>query len=95
MALEPLRPSERGPVASRPRVSDSPVLTTERFPRRERIYPRSGIRPSSFGWIPPAAGGEEDVDPIAQLDAAFVNMTLEFSRFLPELFSALGGETRG
>jgi DNA recombination-dependent growth factor C len=38
---------------------------------------------------------EEDIDPIAQLDAAFVNMTLELSRFLPELFSALGGETRG
>ena len=35
----------------------------------------------------------EDEDPIAKLDAAFVNMTLEFSRFLPELFSALGGET--
>ena len=36
----------------------------------------------------------EDEDPIAKLDAAFVNMTLEFSRFLPELFSALGGELR-
>jgi recombination associated protein RdgC len=36
----------------------------------------------------------EDEDPIAKLDAAFVNMTLEFSRFLPELFSALGGEHR-
>ncbi len=35
-----------------------------------------------------------DEDPIAKLDAAFVNMTLEFSRFLPELFSALGGELR-
>jgi len=35
---------------------------------------------------------EED-DPVAKLDAAFVNMTLEFSRFLPALFSALGGET--
>ena len=34
----------------------------------------------------------DDEDPIAKLDAAFVNMTLEFSRFLPELFSALGGE---
>lgn len=39
-------------------------------------------------------GVEEDEDPIAQLDAAFVNMTLELSRFLPALFSALGGETR-
>ena len=37
---------------------------------------------------------EENIDPIAEVDAAFVNMTLEFSRFLPELFSALGGETR-
>ncbi len=37
----------------------------------------------------------EDDDPIAQLDAAFVNMTLEMSRFLPALFSALGGEARG
>lgn len=37
---------------------------------------------------------EEDIDPIAQLDAAFVNMSLELSRFLPELFSAMGGETR-
>jgi recombination associated protein RdgC len=36
----------------------------------------------------------EDEDPIAKLDAAFVNMTLELSRFLPELFDALGGETR-
>ena len=35
----------------------------------------------------------EDEDPVAKLDAAFVNMTLEFSRFLPALFSALGGET--
>ncbi|MBV1876113.1 MAG: recombination-associated protein RdgC [Pseudomonadales bacterium] len=35
-----------------------------------------------------------DEDPIAKLDAAFVNMTLEFSRFLPELFSALGGEIK-
>ena len=34
----------------------------------------------------------EDEDPIASLDAAFVNMTLEFARFLPALFSALGGE---
>lgn len=38
---------------------------------------------------------DEEIDPIAQLDAAFVNMSLELSRFLPELFSALGGETRG
>lgn len=37
---------------------------------------------------------DEDEDPIAQLDAAFVNMTLELSRFLPALFSALGGESR-
>lgn len=35
-----------------------------------------------------------DDDPIAELDAAFVNMTLEFARFLPALFSALGGENR-
>jgi recombination associated protein RdgC len=38
---------------------------------------------------------DEEIDPIAALDAAFVNMTLELSRFLPELFSALGGEDRG
>lgn len=37
----------------------------------------------------------DDENPIAQLDAAFVNMSLELSRFLPALFSALGGETRG
>jgi recombination associated protein RdgC len=37
---------------------------------------------------------EDDVDPIAELDAAFVNMTLELSRFLPALYSGLGGETR-
>ncbi len=36
---------------------------------------------------------EDDDDPVAMLDAAFVNMTLEFGRFLPALFSALGGET--
>lgn len=36
----------------------------------------------------------EDEDPIAKLDAAFANMTLEFARLLPALFSALGGETR-
>jgi recombination associated protein RdgC len=39
------------------------------------------------------AGIEED--PIARLDAAFAEMTLEFARLLPALFSALGGETRG
>ena len=37
---------------------------------------------------------EDDEDPTAQLDAAFVNMTLELARFLPALFSALGGENR-
>lgn len=37
---------------------------------------------------------EDNEDPVAQLDAAFVNMTLEMSRFLPALFSALGGESR-
>ncbi|MFT4676664.1 MAG: recombination associated protein RdgC [Patiriisocius sp.] len=36
----------------------------------------------------------EDEDPIAKLDAAFVNMTLELRRFLPELMDAFGGETR-
>ena len=36
----------------------------------------------------------EDIDPVARLDAAFVNMTLELSRFLPALFSAMGGEAR-
>ncbi|MBL4679926.1 MAG: recombination-associated protein RdgC [Pseudomonadales bacterium] len=35
----------------------------------------------------------QDHDPIAKLDAEFVTMTLEFGRFLPELMSALGGET--
>lgn len=35
-----------------------------------------------------------DDDPIAELDAAFVNMTLEFARFLPALYSALGGENK-
>lgn len=38
--------------------------------------------------------GDYENDPIAELDAAFVNMTLEFARFLPALFSALGGESR-
>lgn len=38
--------------------------------------------------------GEDDEDPIAQLDAAFVNFSLEMSRFLPALFSALGGESQ-
>ena len=42
--------------------------------------------------------GDDDANdednPIARLDAAFVNMTLEFARFLPALFSALGGETQ-
>ncbi|MEX0941598.1 MAG: recombination-associated protein RdgC [Pseudomonadales bacterium] len=37
---------------------------------------------------------EADGDPIARLDAAFANMTLEFARLLPALFEALGGETR-
>lgn len=36
----------------------------------------------------------EEVDPIARLDAAFANMSLEFARLLPALFDALGGETR-
>lgn len=38
---------------------------------------------------------EVEEDPIARMDAAFANMTLELSRFLPALFSALGGENRG
>ncbi|MCS5573249.1 MAG: recombination-associated protein RdgC, partial [Pseudomonadales bacterium] len=37
---------------------------------------------------------ENHDDPIARLDAAFLNMTLELSRFLPALYSALGGESR-
>ncbi|SVE51487.1 uncharacterized protein METZ01_LOCUS504341, partial [marine metagenome] len=37
---------------------------------------------------------EDDDNPIARLDAAFLNMTLELSRFLPALYSALGGESR-
>jgi len=36
---------------------------------------------------------DED-DHIAQLDTAFVNLTLEMSRLLPALYSALGGESR-
>lgn len=36
---------------------------------------------------------EDEDNPIARMDAAFVNMTLEFGRFLPALFTALGGET--
>jgi DNA recombination-dependent growth factor C len=35
---------------------------------------------------------EDEENPIARLDAAFANMTLEFARFLPALFKALGGE---
>lgn len=35
---------------------------------------------------------EDDVDPIAALDAAFANMTLTFAQMLPALFEALGGE---
>ena len=38
---------------------------------------------------------DENDDPVAAMDAAFVNMSLELARFLPELFSALGGENRG
>ena len=37
---------------------------------------------------------DEEDNLTAKLDAAFVNMTLELSRFLPALFSALGGESR-
>jgi recombination associated protein RdgC len=37
---------------------------------------------------------DEEADPTARLDATFAHMTLEFARFLPALFSALGGETR-
>lgn len=36
---------------------------------------------------------DEAEDPIAQLDAAFMNFSLEMARFLPALFSALGGES--
>ena len=35
----------------------------------------------------------DDEDPIAQLDAALVDMSMTLARFLPELFSALGGES--
>jgi recombination associated protein RdgC len=35
--------------------------------------------------------GDGDAE-VAQLDAAFVNMALEFKRMLPALFAALGGE---
>ncbi len=38
--------------------------------------------------------GDEDADPVAMLDAAFASMTLEFARFIPALFTALGGESR-
>jgi len=37
---------------------------------------------------------EDSAEPMAQLDAAFANMTLEFARFLPALFKALGGERK-
>ena len=37
---------------------------------------------------------EDDEDPIARLDAAFMNFSLEMARFLPALFTALGGESR-
>lgn len=36
----------------------------------------------------------EDTDPVARLSAAFADTSLEFSRLLPALFTALGGETR-
>lgn len=36
----------------------------------------------------------EEIDPVARMDAAVANMTLEFARLLPALFAALGGETR-
>lgn len=35
----------------------------------------------------------EDEDPVARLDAAFANMSLEFGRLIPALFETLGGET--
>ena len=37
---------------------------------------------------------EDGSDPAAEFDAAFVNTSLELSRFLPALYSALGGESR-
>lgn len=42
------------------------------------------------------AGDDESEaeDAVTRLDAAFAHMTLEFARFLPALFKALGGETR-
>ena len=36
---------------------------------------------------------EADEDPIGRLDASLAEMTLEFRRFLPALFNALGGES--
>jgi recombination associated protein RdgC len=40
-----------------------------------------------------ASDMSDDEDPIAQLDTAMVDMTMTLARFLPELFSALGGES--
>jgi len=40
-----------------------------------------------------AIDDDDDGDPIAQLNTNFVNVMLELSRFLPALFSALGGES--
>lgn len=37
----------------------------------------------------------DDQNPVAKLDAAFASVALELSRFLPALFTALGGEVRG
>jgi recombination associated protein RdgC len=37
---------------------------------------------------------QEEDDPVAQLDAALVDMSMTLARFLPELFSALGGEAQ-
>ena len=39
-------------------------------------------------------GNQDETSPAAQLDAAFVSTSLTLSRFLPALFTALGGETR-
>ena len=36
----------------------------------------------------------EDEDPVVRLDTAFANMALEFSRLIPALFQALGGENK-